>query len=50
MTWCIQLAGKPVQLEVPEVLSHEEVLTVGKQKGDIMKRLVERVVGLAHSP
>jgi purine-nucleoside phosphorylase len=49
MELSVQLAGKPLQLKEPDVLSHEEVLAVGKQKGDIMKRLVERVVELAHS-
>jgi len=43
-----ELAGRPVEQKEAEILSHEEVLTVGKKKGDVMKKLVERVVELAH--
>jgi len=42
-----ELAGKPLQVKTTEVVSHEEVLSIGKQKGDVMKKLVERIVELA---
>jgi purine-nucleoside phosphorylase len=42
-----ELAGKPLQIKATEVVSHEEVLSVGKQKSDIMRKLVEHVVQLA---
>jgi len=44
-----ELAGNPMQLKEPEVVSHEEVLAVGTKKADVMKALVERIVELAHS-
>jgi len=40
-----QLAGKQVKLPKAEVVSHDEVLQIGKQKGDILRLLVEGVVG-----
>lgn len=30
-----------------EVVSHEEVLSIGKEKSAVMKKLVERIVELA---
>lgn len=41
-----QLAGQPVVLPASQVVSHQEVLTVGKQKAEVMKSLVQRVVEL----
>ncbi|KAJ7638405.1 nucleoside phosphorylase domain-containing protein [Roridomyces roridus] len=40
-----ELAGKPMDLPVAEVVSHEEVLEMGKAKGEVMMKLVEWVVG-----
>ncbi|KAF8211607.1 inosine guanosine and xanthosine phosphorylase family protein [Mycena galopus ATCC 62051] len=40
-----ELAGKRVELPVADVVSHEEVLEIGKAKGEIMMKLVEWVVG-----
>jgi purine-nucleoside phosphorylase len=40
-----QLAGKRVELPVADVVSHEEVLEIGKAKGEVMMKLVEWVVG-----
>jgi purine-nucleoside phosphorylase len=40
-----QLAGKRVELPVADVVSHDEVLEIGKAKGEVMMKLVERVVG-----
>ncbi|KAJ6543884.1 nucleoside phosphorylase domain-containing protein [Mycena capillaripes] len=40
-----ELAGKRVELPVPDVVSHEEVLEIGKEKGEVMMKLVEWVVG-----
>ncbi|KAF5372476.1 hypothetical protein D9758_005202 [Tetrapyrgos nigripes] len=39
-----ELAGKVTEAVVDEVVSHEEVLTLGREKGDLMKALVEKVV------
>ncbi|KAG7451573.1 uncharacterized protein BT62DRAFT_942570 [Guyanagaster necrorhizus] len=39
-----ELMGKSVELAVPEVVSHEEVLAVGQEKGNVMRKLVERVI------
>ncbi|RDB28117.1 Purine nucleoside phosphorylase [Hypsizygus marmoreus] len=41
-----ELAGKAIELPQVEVVSHEEVLAVGREKADVMKKLVERVVEL----
>jgi len=41
-----ELAGKTVDFLDTEVVSHEEVLAVGKEKAEVMKKLVERVVEL----
>ncbi|KAJ7477195.1 nucleoside phosphorylase domain-containing protein [Mycena galericulata] len=40
-----ELAGKRVELPVADVVSHEEVLEMGKAKGEVMMQLVEWVVG-----
>ncbi|KAJ6510276.1 nucleoside phosphorylase domain-containing protein [Mycena vitilis] len=40
-----ELAGKRVELPVADVVSHEEVLEIGKEKGEVMMKLVEWVVG-----
>ncbi|KAF8351958.1 hypothetical protein F5887DRAFT_933206 [Amanita rubescens] len=42
-----ELAGKRVELPVTPVVSHEEVIAKGKEKADVMKRLVARIVDLA---
>ncbi|KAJ7067849.1 nucleoside phosphorylase domain-containing protein [Mycena amicta] len=39
-----ELAGKPVELPPVEVVSHEEVLEIGRAKGEVMMKLVEYVV------
>ncbi|KAG5649653.1 hypothetical protein H0H81_002687 [Sphagnurus paluster] len=39
-----ELAGNPIQLEQAQVVSHEEVLEVGREKAELMKKLVESVV------
>nr|GAT46127.1 purine nucleoside phosphorylase [Mycena chlorophos] len=39
-----ELAGKPVDLPPAQVVSHEEVLEIGKAKGEVMMKLVEYVV------
>lgn len=44
-----QLAGKPVVQQAEEVVSHEEVLLIGKQKAEVMKSLVEKIVELIPS-
>ncbi|KAG8946901.1 hypothetical protein FRC04_011328 [Tulasnella sp. 424] len=41
-----EIAGKSVEEVKLEEVSHEEVLTISKLRGDDMKRLVERVVQL----
>ncbi|KAI0372565.1 hypothetical protein BV20DRAFT_964173 [Pilatotrama ljubarskyi] len=41
-----ELAGKPVVRQEEEVVSHEEVLLIGKQKAEVMKNLVEKIVEL----
>lgn len=46
---CLQLSGKPVELPEAQIVSHEEVLAVGQEKADLMKKLVERVVELIPS-
>lgn len=42
-----ELAGKRVELPKIPVVSHEEVLTISKQKADVMKKLVSRVIELS---
>ncbi|PCH37419.1 inosine guanosine and xanthosine phosphorylase protein [Wolfiporia cocos MD-104 SS10] len=41
-----ELAGRPVVQPPPAVVSHEEVLAVGKQKAEVMKSLVARVLSM----
>ncbi|KAL0581690.1 Purine nucleoside phosphorylase [Marasmius crinis-equi] len=41
-----ELAGRKVEAPPTEVVSHDEVLSLGKEKEDLMKALVERVVKL----
>jgi len=41
-----ELAGKPLELPPPVVVTHEEVLHMGKEKGDVVRALVERIVEL----
>ncbi|KAK0484935.1 inosine guanosine and xanthosine phosphorylase family protein [Armillaria novae-zelandiae] len=41
-----ELMGKSIELPAPEVVSHEEVLTIGREKGNVMRQLVERVIEL----
>jgi len=40
-----QLAGKQVELPKTEVISHDEVLQTCKEKGEIVRLLVEEIVG-----
>jgi hypothetical protein len=35
-----------VELPVAHVVSHEEVLSIGKEKSSVMTRLVEKIVEL----
>ncbi|KAM6501244.1 Nucleoside phosphorylase domain containing protein [Amanita muscaria] len=42
-----ELAGKRVELPKISVVSHEEVLTISKQKAGVMKKLVSRVIELS---
>lgn len=46
MTTChpSQLAGKPSERPPTQTVSHEEVLTVGRQKAEVMKNLVEQII------
>ncbi|KAI0634531.1 hypothetical protein C8Q77DRAFT_1194637 [Trametes polyzona] len=44
-----ELAGKPVVRQEEETVSHEEVLLIGKQKAEVMKNLVEKIVELIAS-
>lgn len=44
-----QLAGKAVARQAEEVVSHEEVLLIGRQKAEVMKSLVEKIVELIAS-
>ncbi|KAK0223655.1 nucleoside phosphorylase domain-containing protein [Armillaria fumosa] len=41
-----ELMGKSIELPAPEVVSHEDVLTIGREKGNVMRQLVERVIEL----
>ncbi|KAK2460866.1 hypothetical protein APHAL10511_007336 [Amanita phalloides] len=42
-----ELAGKRVELPELQVVSHEEVILKGKEKADMMKKLVSRIVQLS---
>ncbi|EIW53184.1 inosine guanosine and [Trametes versicolor FP-101664 SS1] len=44
-----ELAGKPVVQQKEETVSHEEVLLIGKQKAEVMKNLVGKIVELIAS-
>jgi purine-nucleoside phosphorylase len=39
-----ELAGRPMELPRQSVVSHEEVLAIGRQKAEVMKKLVARIV------
>ncbi|KXN89711.1 Purine nucleoside phosphorylase [Leucoagaricus sp. SymC.cos] len=41
-----ETAGNPVILPTSQIVSHEEVLAIGKEKAEVMKSLVQRVVEL----
>jgi len=41
-----ELAGKPLDVPPPAVVSHEEVLSVGKQKAEVLKLLVAKIIEL----
>ncbi|KAI0797365.1 nucleoside phosphorylase domain-containing protein [Irpex lacteus] len=41
-----ELAGKPLPIPPTQVVSHEEVLTIGRQKAEDMKKLVARMIEL----
>ncbi|KAJ3715997.1 nucleoside phosphorylase domain-containing protein [Lentinula raphanica] len=41
-----EIAGTSTKAVVDEVVSHEEVLAIGKTKGDLMKSLVEKILDL----
>lgn len=43
-----QLAGRRVEVPVLPVVSHEEVIARGREKADMMKRLVARIVDLSN--
>ncbi|KAI0816918.1 hypothetical protein BC628DRAFT_1334015 [Trametes gibbosa] len=44
-----ELAGKAIVRQEEEVVSHEEVLLIGKQKAEVMKNLVEKIVEMIAS-
>lgn len=41
-----ELSGKPIEPTVVQTVSHEEVLSIGKEKATVMMKLVEKVVEL----
>ncbi|KAF8880771.1 inosine guanosine and xanthosine phosphorylase family protein [Infundibulicybe gibba] len=41
-----EMAGKPNLIQTVEAVSHEEVLAIGKEKAEVMRKLVERTVNL----
>jgi len=41
-----ELLGKAIELPVEAVVSHDEVLAVGQEKAELMKKLVESIVEL----
>ncbi|KDQ56773.1 hypothetical protein JAAARDRAFT_131880 [Jaapia argillacea MUCL 33604] len=45
-----ELDGKPLHIAEAESVSHEEVLAIGKEKGEVMTRLVEKIIELIPSP
>ena len=42
----VQLAGREMDEPGEAVVSHEEVLRVGREKAAVMRRLVEKIVEL----
>lgn len=40
----VQLAGRPIQRPATPEVSHEEVLEVGRQKAEVMKALVAKII------
>ena len=44
-----QLAGKPLPPVVEAEVSHEEVLEIGRQRGEDMRKLVEKIVEMAEA-
>ncbi|KII91639.1 hypothetical protein PLICRDRAFT_105769 [Plicaturopsis crispa FD-325 SS-3] len=45
-----ELAGTPLVVPVVQTVSHEEVLQVGKEKAEVMKKLVQRIIELISKP
>jgi purine-nucleoside phosphorylase len=41
-----KLAGQSVELQVEQVVSHDEVLTVGKEKAVVMMDLIQKIVSM----
>jgi len=41
-----ELAGKSVGLQAEQIVSHDEVLTVGKQKAAVMMDLIQKIVSM----
>jgi len=41
-----ELAGRPLEKVVQEVVSHEEVLRVGQEKAEVMRQLVELIIDM----
>jgi len=44
-----ELAGTPIEKPPVQVVSHEDVLVVGRQKADVMKELVAKIIELTSS-
>ncbi|KAI0761369.1 hypothetical protein BD413DRAFT_486037 [Trametes elegans] len=44
-----ELAGRPIARQEEQVVSHEEVLLIGKQKAEVMKGLVQNIIEMATS-
>ena len=42
----MQILGKKKEERVREVVSHDEVLQVGREKAEVMRQLVESMAGL----
>jgi purine-nucleoside phosphorylase len=40
----LQLAGKKVELPKAQVVSHDDVIAIGKEKASVLMKLVEKVV------
>ena len=41
-----KLAGQSVESQVEQVVSHDEVLTVGKEKAVVMMDLIQKIVSM----